>query len=177
MNRILMTLLALCALAIAQQPPTPPGPPSPDTPKVITKESTIYVPFDKLEDVFEGQEQGVFLPYREFLEMWNKLNLPEKLKKTEPPVEGVLAGAKYSGVVKGDVAEIKASLNFEALKEGWSSLALGADLALAEAKTTALLNAAGGGHEIIFQNKGSYTLEATLHGRVAHDKGRATLKL
>ena len=171
--------LTLGAWAPAQNPasPAPPGP-APEPPKVITKENTVYVPFEKLEEVFEGQEQGVFLPYREFLEMWNKLNLPEKLKKSEPPVDGVLAGAKYSGAVTGDVAEIKATLNFEALKEGWSSLKLGTgDLALTEAKTTALLNAADDGHEIIFRNKGSYTLEATIYGRVARDKGHATLAL
>ena len=58
--------------------------------------------------------------------MWNKLNLPEKLKKTEPPVDGVVAGATYSGKVEGDLAEIKAKVNFEALKEGWSQIPLGA---------------------------------------------------
>ena len=56
------------------------------------------------------RRRGVFLPYREFLEMWNKLNLPEKLKTKEPPVEGVLAAANYTGKVTGDVAEIKARL-------------------------------------------------------------------
>jgi hypothetical protein len=171
--------LTLAGFALAQNPLAPePATPGPQPPKVITKENTIYVPFDKLEEIFEGQEQGVFLPYREFLEMWNKLNLPEKLKKTEPPVDGVLAGAKYSGTVTGDVAEIKATMNFEALKEGWSSLKLGTgDLALAEAKTTALLNAAADGHEILFPNKGAYTLEGTIFGRVSRDKGRATLAL
>ena len=63
----------------------------------MTREQTIYVPFEKLEDVFGKEERGVFLPYREFLEMWNRLNLPEKLKNSEPPVEGVLAAANYAG--------------------------------------------------------------------------------
>src|SRR4029434_4227268 len=103
--------LAFGILAFAQNP-APPTPPV-DPPKTITKEQTIYVPFDKLEQVFENQERGVFLPYREFLEMWNKLNLPEKLKAKEPPIEGVLAGANYAGKVTGDVAEIKAKLSFE----------------------------------------------------------------
>ena len=137
----------------------------------------MYVPFEKLEEVFAGQEQGVFLPSREFLEMWNKLNLPEKMKKTEPPVDGVVAGASYNGKVEGDLAEIKAKVNFEALKEGWSQIPLGAGLALAEAKTTALLNATDAGQTIIFRDKGSYTLEATVFGKVVRDKGRATLAL
>ena len=52
-------------------------------------------------------------------------------------VDGVVAGASYVGKVDGDLAEIKAKVNFEALKEGWSQIPLGTDLALAEAKTTA----------------------------------------
>ncbi len=59
----------------------------------MTREQTIYVPFEKLEDVFGNEECSVFLPDREFLERWNRLNLPEKLKNSEPPVEGVLAAA------------------------------------------------------------------------------------
>ena len=167
---------ALLAFASAQEPPPVP-PIAPAPPKIITKEQTIFIPFEKLEEVFAGQEQGVFLPYREFLEMWNKVNLPEKLKKTEPPVDGVVAGASYVGKVDGDLAEIKAKVDFEALKDGWSQIPLGTDLALAEAKTTALLNATNGMQTIIFPKKGAYMLEATIFGKVTRDKGRATLPL
>jgi hypothetical protein len=179
----LAALFAAFTLAgIAQQPappgqPVPPVAPAPEPPKVITKEKAIFVPFEKIEEVFAGEEQGVFLPYREFLEMWNKLNLPEKMKKVEPPVEGVVAGAIYNGKVEGDLAEIRAKVSFEALKEGWSQIPLGNGLALADAKTTALLHAADAGHSVIFPNKGSYTLEAAVFGKVTRDKGRATLPL
>ena len=191
---VLTALLALASLAFAQDP----APPSADAlkarleqlaanafgaapaepPKTITKEQTIYVPFEKLEDVFGKEERGVFLPYREFLEMWNRLNLPEKLKKTEPPVEGVLAAANYTGRVTGDVAEIKVKLSFEALKDGWSKLALGAgELSIAEAKSTAVLNFADGGYEVLFPAKGSYEIDAVIFGRVARETGRSTLRL
>ncbi|MEO6787111.1 MAG: hypothetical protein ABI318_13350, partial [Chthoniobacteraceae bacterium] len=171
-----LALPAFVALSFAQEPPpAPPVPPAP--PKVITKEEKIFVPFEKLEEVFAGQEQGVFLPYREFLEMWNKVNLPEKLKKTEPPVDGVVAGATYTGKVDGDLAEIRAKVNFEALKDGWSQIPLGTGLALAEAKTTALLNATDAGQTVIFPKKGAYTLEATIFGKITRELGRATLPL
>ncbi|MEA3213468.1 MAG: hypothetical protein QOE70_6525 [Chthoniobacter sp.] len=150
----------------------------PEPPKSTTKEQTIFVPFEKLEEVFGKDDRGVFLPYREFLEMWNKLNLPEKLKTTEPPVEGVLAAASYTGRVTGEVAEIKAKLTFEALKDGWSTLALGAgELSIAEAKTTAVLNFSDSGYEVLFPKKGSYELEATIFGRITRDLGRSTLQL
>ena len=195
-SRLVTALLALTSLAFGQDPVPPStdalkarldelaatvfgaAPATAEPPKTITKEQTIYVPFEKLEDVFGKEERGVFLPYREFLEMWNRLNLPEKLKKTEPPVEGVLAAANYVGKVTGDVAEIKAKLSFEALKEGWSKLALGAgELSIAEAKSTAVLNFADGGYEVLFPAKGSYEIEATIFGRVVRETGRSTLRL
>jgi hypothetical protein len=171
--------LVFGSLALAQEPVAVPAPaPPPEALKTVTKEQTVFVPFEKLEEVFENQERGVFLPYREFLEMWNKLNLPENLKAKEPPVEGVLAAANYAGKVTGDVAEIKARLSFEALKEGWSKLPLGAgELSIAEAKSTAVLNFADGGYEVLFPKKGSYALEATIFGRIAREAGRSTLAL
>ncbi len=177
LSRLLALVLPAFALAAFSQEPPPVSPPPPQPTKIITKAHTIYVPFEKLEEVFEGQEQGVFLPYREFLEMWNKLNLPEALKKSEPPVDGVVAGASYVGKVNGDLAEIHAKVNFEALKDGWSQIPLGTGLALAEAKTTALLNATDAGQMIIFPKKGSYTLDAVVFGKITRDKGRATLPL
>lgn len=171
-----LVLPAFILTAFAQEPPPVP-PVTPAPPKVITTERSIFVPFERLEEVFAGQEQGVFLPYREFLEMWSKVNLPEKLKKTEPPVDGVVGGASYVGKVDGDLAEIKAKVSFEALKDGWSQIPLGAGLALAEAKTTAILNATDAGQMIIFPKKGSFTLEATVFGKITRDKGRATLPL
>ena len=30
----------------------------------------IYVPYDKLKRVFEKQDQGIFLPYRDFEKLW-----------------------------------------------------------------------------------------------------------
>ncbi len=175
--RLLALVLPAFALtAFAQEPPTAPTT-APQPPKIITQERSIFVPFEKLEEVFAGQEQGVFLPYREFLEMWNKVNLPEKLKKTEPPVDGVVGGASYVGKVDGDLAEIKAKVSFEALKDGWSQIPLGTGLALAEAKTTAILNATDVGQMIIFPKKGSYTLDATVFGKITRDKGRAVLPL
>lgn len=174
--------LTLALAAIAQDPApaaTPTAPPPKEPAKTITKEQTVFVPFDKLEEVFENKDRGIFLPYREFLEMWNKLNLPEKLKKKEAPVEGVLAAANYAGKVTGELAEIKAKLSFEALKEGWSKLPLGAgEMSFAESKSTAVLNyAEGSGYEMIFPNKGSYAMEATIFGRVARESGKSVLRL
>ena len=34
------------------------------------REQTIYVPYDKLRNVFEQHGRGVFLPYEKFQELW-----------------------------------------------------------------------------------------------------------
>ena len=177
--RFLLSLIVAAAGAAAQEPPAPPAAtPAPAEPKTVVKERSIYIPFDKLEQVFEKQERGVFLPYREFLDMWNKLNLPESLRPAPPPVEGVLSAAAYEGRVDKEVASIKASLSFEALKEGWSKLALGANgLAITESKSKALLAPTDKGYDVLFPDKGRYTLDATLFGKVTHDAGRSTLTL
>jgi hypothetical protein len=172
-----MKKIALLALGflLANSIPCPAQQPSP-TP--VTNERSIYLPYEKLEQVFEREGRGVFLPYREFLEMWNKINLPDAAKNSQPPVDGILASAHYGGKVSGEVLTLQAKLEFEALKEGWSSLKLGTgDLDITEAKSTATLAVADDGHQIIFPNKGRYTLDMTVLGKITKDAGRSNLKL
>ena len=68
-------LLALCTLPLlahslraGEDPqPTPSGG---DT-QVVIRERNVYVPYDKLKETFEKEGRGVFLPYEEFLKLWN----------------------------------------------------------------------------------------------------------
>jgi hypothetical protein len=97
-------------------------------------EQTIYVPYDKLEKIFEKEGRGVFLPYKEFIELWTQLTPAlGKPPEEKPPVDGVLIAAEYKGKVEGKVALIEAHLEFRALKKGYTSVPLGADgLAISE---------------------------------------------
>jgi len=165
----LCLLYSISPAAFAQSPsPTP-----------VTQERSIYLPYEKLEQIFENEGRGVFLPYKEFLDMWNKVNLPEAVKKSTPPVDGILASAHYTGKVSGEVVTLQAKLDFEALKEGWSSLSLGTkDINVSDAKTTASLNfSQDNGYQIIFPNKGKYALDMTILGKISKDAGRNSLKL
>ena len=174
---------AVPPMAMATPPPAASAPPAiPVTPLAPTpapaKERTVYVPFERLEQVFENEGRGVFLPYREFLDLWNKLKLPEDVKKKEPPVDGVLASAHYSGRVEGDAASISANLELEALKEGWSALKIGTgDWSIADVKSNATLNHSGNGYDVIFPNKGKYDLRMTILGRIKREAGRSSLHL
>ncbi len=110
--------------------------------------------------------------------MWNKVNMTEAVKKTQPPVDGILASAHYTGKVTDEVVTIDAKLNFESLKEGWSSLQLGtANLNVADAKTNASLTYLDTGYWVIFPDKGKYDLDMTIYGKVTKDEGRNSVKL
>ncbi len=178
----LAVLLISVALhgARAQADATPSPSPSPSPAPLI--ERTVYTPYEKLEQVFGKEDRGVFLPYREFLDLWNKVNLPSDLKKNPPPVDGVLASAHYTGAITGDAAVFDAQLQLEALKEGWSKIPLGdADLDIAEVKPqgspAAVLHLAADGYEAILPAKGSYPVSLTVLGKVTRDAGRSTLTL
>ncbi len=74
--------------------PAPPKPAAPDASKlpVRERERTIYVPYDELEKVFQDGGKGVFLPYREFLDLWNELTLKRDEDKEKPaPTDGVVS--------------------------------------------------------------------------------------
>jgi hypothetical protein len=62
--------------------------------KTIIREKTLYVPYEKLEDIFEKEGRGVFLPYREFLELWQAtLPKPPEPEPDEPPSDAVIRAA------------------------------------------------------------------------------------
>lgn len=192
---LLLTLSAWFGPAQAQSGSTPgPVPAVPPAPLAAPAlvERTVYTPYEKLEKVFEKEDRGVFLPYREFLDLWNKLNLPADLKTNQPPVDGVLASARYTGRVEGDAALFDAQLQFEALKDGWSKVPLGgADLNIAEVKpatatpptpdhptvTAPILHLAADGYEAILPARGSYPVGLTVLGKIVRDAGRSTIKL
>jgi len=73
----------------------------------------------------KDQGQGVFLPYREFLEMWNQLTAQRETAPEPPPTESLLTSAEYSGRVDDEVAVMDAVLSVPA---EWTSLEVTGEL-------------------------------------------------
>ena len=71
----------------ASQSPPAPAPAQPEKkPEIVReRERTIYVPYDELEKVFTDGGKGVFLPYKEFLDLWNELTLKRKADEEVKP--------------------------------------------------------------------------------------------
>lgn len=187
--------------AFAQEPPAAPAEsaavsapaPSPavvpetgEPPQALKVERSIYLPFEDLEKVFEKEGRGVYLPYREFLDLWNQLNIQRKEEDTKPPVDGVIASADFKAALEGGedkALAIQATLKVESFKEkGWAVIPLAkAGLNIAEAQTgEATLNlAADGSYQLIVPRKGSHEIKLKLYARLntAGSRQSATLNL
>ncbi|MES2706426.1 MAG: hypothetical protein V4726_07470 [Verrucomicrobiota bacterium] len=142
-------------------------------------ERRVFVPFEDLEKTMRDQGQGVFLPYREFLEMWNQLLARNEAEKVNPPADGLLASAVFSGRIEGEVAVIDAVLQVESFREGWAVLPLGGkELSVAKAETgKAVLRRGENGMEALLPAKGKYELKLQVFAPVQRGTGRQSLTL
>lgn len=187
MRHILLLILSISLLGslIAQQPaPTPTPSASDETSKpqpVRERERTIYVPFDELENVFKDGGKGVFLPYKEFLELWNELTIKRKADEIKPPQDGIVSRAEYTGHVDGETLVIDAKITVESFKEGWLTVPLakgGAVPGIAEADTgKAVLNAKPDGYDVILPDKGTYELKLKIYAPIKKVAGKQTVTL
>jgi hypothetical protein len=124
----------------------------------------------------------VFLPYKEFLELWNELNLKRaKEDEGKPPQDGVVSKAEYAARVEGETLVIDATVTVESFKKGWLTvpLAKGGTLpAIAEAQTgDAVLHAKADGYEVLLPDKGRYELKLKIYAPVRRAGGKHTVTL
>ena len=178
----------------AQEPAVPPTTPSPAAAQLAAgptaspeapvvspgrEERRVFVPFEDLEKVLKDQGQGVFLPYREFLEMWNQLSAQREKPSDAPPAESLLTSAEYTGRVDGEVAVIDAVLKVESFKDGWSVLPLGGPgMNIASAETgEATMRLGEKGPEVILPKKGRYDLKLQILAKVQRNAGRFSVNL
>src|SRR5574341_1151781 len=121
MTRCLSLISVLCVLggglAVAQETKKP-------SEREILREKTVYVPYEKLKEVFEKEGRGIFLPYEEFLKLWTGQQKPPEPPPDVPPAAAVIRGGAYTGSVTDKVARFTVTYEVEALKKGWSEMAL-----------------------------------------------------
>ncbi len=185
----LATLISLPLPASAQAPapatppasvPTPAAAPAPATPTAppAREEKRVFVPYEDLEKALKDSGQGVFLPYREFLDMWNQLTAQKEKEKEKPPTDALLASAEYTGRVEAEAAVLDAVLKIESFKDGWSTLPLGSGLNIGKAETgEATIRQSDHGPEVILPKKGTYTLKLSLFAKPQRSTGVTRLAL
>ncbi len=101
-----MLALAMCLLigpAVAQETSTTPV--------------KVYVPYEKLKDVFETEGQGVFLPYAEFQRLWQAATGdPATVKAVPRPY--LISTARFTGTVGEEIARMQMELTVDILADG-----------------------------------------------------------
>ncbi|MFN0057503.1 MAG: hypothetical protein ACKVX7_03525 [Planctomycetota bacterium] len=165
-------LLALATSTVLRAQPTPPA-----TPAESVREKTYYVPYTKLDDVFEKVGRGIFLPYEQFLELWNDAAKHRELAQAgKPPVDATVRGGLYKGEVVGDLARFEVEFELEALRIGWSTVKLplsGVAIERAELSSPdAMLTLVGGEYAILLPRPGMYRAKIAFSVRVAKAPGK-----
>ncbi|NUQ63299.1 MAG: hypothetical protein HUU20_12540 [Pirellulales bacterium] len=132
----------------------------------VRQEHLIYLPFNKLRDVFEDEDSSIVLPYAQFLEMWNRLVQPDP-PPIQPPVNGVITRADYVGSVRGELVYFDATLDVEVLSGQWAQLPVefgGAAIGSAKADDEAvLLRGIGQGrYELLVHGQGKHQVKLSL---------------
>ncbi len=176
MRALLSLLLVSCFAAASAQTPVPPTDPQP----VRERERRVYVPFDELEKVFKDGGKGVFLPYREFLDLWNELTLKRAEDEKPPPAEAVLAKAEYTGRVEGDSVILDAKITAESFKKGWVLLPLTDRAApgIGEATTgKAVLRSRADGSDLMLPEKGVYEITLKIYAPIIRTAGKSRVTL
>ena len=167
-KRLLLGVVCSLSLTTAHaQPPKPPAttPPATGTDPAVS-ERLVYLPYKNLKDVFEREGATVFMPYLQFLKMWQPPAAPVK-----PPVNAVLTSATYKATVEKEQATIQAELVIQVLAKSSAELPLEFGNAaigkISSADNKVLLRGTGdGAYSLLFPEAGEYKVQLELATRV-----------
>ncbi len=124
------------------------------------REQDIYIPYEKLRQVFEKHGRGVFLPYEKFDELWKAAQDKNRpMAEARPPVGAVITEIENEAVVAKDVVQVAAKIKIDLLTEGWHEVPLRlSDAALVKAtirnEPARILGGAGQDHRLLIEKKG-----------------------
>ncbi len=97
-----------------------PDQPPPAAEKDPLREQTIYIPYERLKNVFEKQGRGVFLPYEKFQELWNAARAQTRQEQPpQRPVDAVITEIDSEATIADQVVNVRAKLQIEILGKGW----------------------------------------------------------
>ena len=172
-------LLMVCGRSGETTPTNEPteAPPS----KVLLRERTVYVPYEKLKETFEKEGRGVFLPYEEFLKLWNAGQPREKPpEEVKPPTDAVISGGSYVGVAHENAVRFEVTYKVRALGKNWSELALPLRNVAIETATLsdplAVFAPKGDGYTLVLPKPGEYTLTLAFSVRIESKPGQRRIE-
>jgi hypothetical protein len=84
----------------------------------------VYVPYEELKRVFETEQQGVFLPYEQFRQLWRAAQgKPRDI--SEAPFDHLISTARFTGTVKKELANLRLELTIDIMTAGWVEVPIG----------------------------------------------------
>lgn len=181
MKRFVLFFAAfLLALNASQASPPPDGPIQKEIPNDTLLEQKIFVPYKNLKEVLDKKEQGVFIPYSDFLKLWEEATKKPPVKEiAPPPMDAAIIHATYKGEVHDEIVEFHGELKISAIKDKWAKLILKFDnVALTGASLNdqpPLMSPKDNGLELVMPEKGEYTLKVDFSTRVQSLPGKKTI--
>ena len=171
-----LAILVLSTILFAGEEP-PEAPPS----KVLLRERNVYVPYEKLKETFEKEGRGVFLPYEEFLKLWNAAQPKEKPpEEVKPPADAVISGGSYTGVASDNAVRFEVTYKVRALGKNWSELVLPLRNVAIETATVsdplAVFAPKGDGYTLVLPKPGEYSLTLAFSVRVDSKPGQRRIE-
>ncbi|MBF0224978.1 MAG: hypothetical protein HQK76_05935 [Desulfobacterales bacterium] len=95
--------------------------------KSIT-EQQIYIPYEKFADAISNQKKGVFVPYSDFLRLWEESSKkPIETFEQIPPVDASIISSYYEGEIKDETVVFHGELRISAIKDKWAKLPFNID--------------------------------------------------
>ena len=89
------------------------------------REESIYIPYEKLREVFEREGRGVFLPYDRFMALWQAArDAKAPAHPDAPPVDALIVESDNQAMVKADVVQVNSTLRIELFNKGWHEIPL-----------------------------------------------------
>jgi len=144
----------------------------------------VYIPYEKLKDVFESEKQGVFLPYADFQKLWAEAR-GAPAGAVESPLGYLISTARFTGTVSGKLAEMNLLLTVDIMSDKWTEvpIALG-QVAVAKAsfktspdpKAIPLLRVVGGKYRLLVKGKGRWVVSIDFVRQLVTKPGQNVLE-
>lgn len=134
-------------------------------------ERLVYIPYQQFKLKFGQDGASVFLPYGEFLKLWEQAFGSALRPADKPPVGAVISTANYVGTVEQDLVRIKATFAAKCLDKPWSEVPLKfGDAAIGKLTSDSgkvLLRGTGQGtYQLLLPTVGDHQIELELTTRV-----------
>lgn len=120
-------------------------------------EQSIYIPYDHIKEQFERDGRGVFIPYEQFNELWQRAQQNRPVAPTPTiPVAHALVTANSQATLERSLVRVESRVAIEFLQTGWHRVPLGlagcaVQLAELEGVPCRLMQTEGGNFELVHE--------------------------